>query len=449
MSRQRLVASLQRAGLRGTVLHRKSPGFQSAAAVFNQAHQHAPTAIARCADTASVAIALKCARDLGVAVTVRSGGHAHGGQSVGEGALVIDTRSLRTIELAADGRSVRVGGGVSSGDLLDALTPRGLCTVTGFDERVGVSGLLLGGGYGLLSRRHGLACDQLLSAEVVLCDGRVVETNPESEPDLFWALRGAGANFGVVTAMTLRVHPLPVVIGGTVSWMASRAAELLPRYVEFVSCLPRETTLYVGLDTRHDGLSTLSLIAFDLGAPGDAERRLAPLAEWAVPLEVDLGRVNYREVHRGSGDTFPEGHRHSWRAQFVEALSPPVVSALLQAWAEAARFTSWNVVEHLGGAIGDLPGDATAFAHRSSGFGLVSALKWRGRRPQAPRTWQEALHERLAPASIGTYVNYVSPEHGPSAVERAYGTNLPRLISLKRRYDPERVFQGNVTVPAR
>lgn len=207
-------------------------------------------------------------------------------------------------------------------------------------------------------------------------------------------------------------------------------------------------TVYVGIDTVPDGLSTLSLIAFHLGDLAEGERLLSPLTTWGRPVGGGLDEVDLLALHQPGGETFPEGFKHSWRSHFLPALEASTVAVLQPAMEEARAFSSWTVIEHMGGAIGAIDGAASAFPHRRAAFGVVSALKWEGEAPAEPLAWQERLWRELSPASIGTYVNYVSDKHGPEAVRAAYGANLPRLIELKRRYDPGRVFVGNVTLPA-
>ncbi|MDP3231746.1 MAG: FAD-binding oxidoreductase [Myxococcales bacterium] len=443
------VAATLSSQLEGEVLQPTDARFEDAAAIFNREFQHQPALIARCKTTRDVVNTVRAATGAGLPLTVRSGGHAHGGHSVGAEALVADLRGLDSLELDEAAMTVTVGGGVNALALIEHLYDRGLATVTGFDPRVGVSGLTLGGGYGLLSRMHGMACDQLLSAEVVLADGSVVVASANEHPELLWALKGAGANFGVVTRLTLAVRPLPELYGGVISYHAGRSDELLPRYAELVAGgLPDSTTVYVGIDTSPDEISSLSLIAFHLGDLEEGARVLAPLTSWGRPLAGAFDAFDLLALHQPGGDTFPEGFKHSWRSHFLPSFESSTVATLVGAIEEARAFPSWTVIEHMGGAIGALDGAATAFPHRRAAFGVVSALKWESDPPAEPLAWQERLWRELAPASLGSYVNYASDKHGPQAIRAAYGANLPRLIELKRRYDPFRVFCGNITIPA-
>lgn len=434
--------------LSGTLITPAAETFEATAAIFNQAFQHRPRFIARCANTQDVSLTIRRAREAGLPITVRSGGHSHGGASVGAGAAVIDLRGLDSITIDRAAMTADVGGGVAAGALLNRLVPEGLVTVTGFDARVGVSGLLLGGGYGLLSRRFGLACDQLVEAEVVLADGRVVIASADREPELWWALKGAGANFGVVTRMRLRLQELPTIYGGVIAYHAGRADELLPRYRALLSTLTDATTVYVGVSMEPAGtISSLSFIAFHVGPLEEGERILSPLAQWGRQLGGEFDEVDVLSLHEPTDETFPEGHRHSWRAHFLEHLEPRTIEVLSKAFDEGRARPSWTVLEHMGGAIGTVDSSASAFPHRRAQVGFVSALKWKGQPDQESLDWQERLYASLSPGALGGYVNYVSPKHGPAAILAAYGANLPRLQQLKRRYDPDWVFQGNVLIP--
>lgn len=436
------------AALSGSLVVPGDPDFEATARVFNQAFRHRPRLVVRCSTTDDVVAAVRHARAAGLPVTVRSGGHAHGGASVGEGAAVIDLRGLDTIEVDREAMTATLGGGVASGALIRQLAAEGLATVTGFDPRVGVSGLLLGGGYGLLSRRHGLACDQLLEAEVVLADGSVVVASPTQEPDLFWALRGAGANVGVVTKLVLRVHELPSVYGGTFAYHAGRAADLLPRYRAFLETLGDDTTVYVGLETAPNTFPSLTFMAFHLGPPDEGEAVLHPLTTWGRSLGGGFSEVDVVALHHDAeNETFPEGFSHSWRSHFLSALDDAAIATLSGAVSDSVQRSSWTVLEHMGGAIGRVDPASTAFAHRGVQLGWVSALKWQGAPDPDALAWQEWFFEQMRPRALGSYVNYVSPKHGPEAVVAAYTSNLSRLQQLKARYDPEWVLTGNVTVP--
>jgi FAD/FMN-containing dehydrogenase len=406
-------------------------GYEEARRVFNAAIDARPALIARCAGVEEVRAAIARARGGGLPLSVRGGGHGIAGHAVVDGGVVVDLRGMRAI--AVERELATVGGGCTWGELWERVAPLGVATAGGFDARIGVGGLTLGGGYGLLTRMHGLACDNLVGADVVLADGRVVRA--EEDPDLLWALRGAGANFGVVTALRLRLHTLPPVVAGVLVFRF--APELLRRYRELE--LPDEVTAYLGVETRS---AAIFVSAFHVGDPAQAERRLAPLRGLGAPVHEELGLRPYVELNAASHTTFPEGHAHRWWSSFLERLDDAAVDALA---AHARSAGVYIVVEHLGGAMGRIAPDATAFPHRAARYGVALAVKWRPAEI-APVALADELHAALARSSIGTYVNYLNADYTAADVAAAYGRNLPRLVALKRRYDPTNLFRSNVNL---
>lgn len=413
------------------VLRPGGPGFAEACAVFNVGVQVEPALIVRCADASDVQAAIAHARTEGLPLTVRGGGHAVGGFCLARGGVVIDVRPMRALSVSGD--TVTAGAGCGWGDLpVDTHA-----SVGAFDPRVGVAGFVLGGGYGMLTRLHGLGSDHLLAAEVVLADGSCVT----ADADLLWALRGAGPNFGVVTQLTLRRHPLRPLTVAKVVYPLSRLRELLRLYRDTVAGLTDATTVYFGIQCTRTGFEGVQLLGFHFGEDASP---LAALRTWGRPLHEEQHAVGYAAAHVANEQTFPAGHHHAWRAHFLPSLSDAVVDRL--AVLASGGHELWAVLEHLGGAMGRPAPGATAFAHRAARFGFVSAVKWKGTRPAATLRAQDALHAALQPESIGTYVNYLGARPTNSDIAAAYGANLPRLSELKRRYDPHNVFRHNVNI---
>ena len=428
--------------VRGEVVGLKAPGYDEARRIFNLEAQGRPAIIVRCLDAADVQAAVCFARDEAVPLAIRAGGHSVGGFSASSGALVLDLRACNQISADPAG-TLDVDAGCTWEPVLDALGSQ-FAISGGFDPRVGVAGLTLGGGYGLLTRMFGLASDSLLSAEVVTADGERRVASATEEPELFWALRGAGANFGVTTSLRLQVRRVPPLQIADLTFPLGRAKELLLAYRELVAGLPDAMTLYLTLDTSEQ----VQFKAFHLGDPAEGERLLAPLARLGRPTVALAGGCGYRSLHQPGLDSFPEHHHHVWRSHFVRALEDGAIEQIADHLARAGRQQFALVIEHLGGAFGRIPGEATAFAHRAAVFGLVSAVRWKARtpRPAAALKLQESLHRALAPGSIGTYVNYLGRNYTPRDVAAAYGANLSRLQTLKRRYDPENLFRNNVNI---
>ncbi len=376
--------------------------------IFNLAARRIPALVVACHDAADVQRALREAA--GRPVAVRAGGHSIGGHCLVQDGVVLDVRGLDSISVDLPNRCITIGAGCRVGDVLDALGSTH-ATPLAFDPRVGVAGLTLGGGYGMLSRLHGLACDNLLSVDLVLADGTRCTVGQGDA--LFWAMRGAGAHFAVATSLRFRIHPLRPLRVARVTYARSRLRELLDFYAALQ--LPDEATLYFGIGDQ------LELQGFSFGAaialPGGALSDVVP----------------YAAAHFANTDTFPERHHHRWRSCFFSGLTPAILDLLA-----TAPLPGWSVLEHLGGAIGRVATNATAFPHRAATHGFVSALKWTSEPPAQALQQQQQLHDALRPHALGSYANYLDVMDAPAA----YGANLPRLLALKAQVDPGCTFRG-------
>jgi FAD/FMN-containing dehydrogenase len=431
----------------GSVLAPGAPEYEDARKVWNAAVDRRPAAIVRCAGPADVRRALAFAGAEGLPVTVRGGGHSIGGDCVGAGALVIDLGRLRQVDVDAGARLATVGAGARWGDLIAACAPFGLATPGGFNPLVGISGLTLGGGYGALSRVHGLSCDNLESVDVVAADGRELVADAATQPELLWAMRGAGANFGVATALRLRLHPVGPMFFGAVAHPLERGADLLRFHRDFAAGLPDAVTAYVGFKNAPGQPGHAFVAAFHVGEPADGERLLRPLRAFGPPPYDQFAAGSYAKIHDDNAGAFPEGYHNAWRARFLRDLDDGAIAALADHALRGRGHDFYFVLEQLGGAIGRVAPDATAFPHRRSPYGVAIAAKWRpGEDPRRLLELAGSLHAALRPASSGVYVNYLGADCTAADVEAAYGDNLPRLRELKRRHDPTNVFRGNVNI---
>jgi FAD/FMN-containing dehydrogenase len=410
--------------------------YDRARRVWNAAVDRRPAGIARCGSAQEVVAALEQARAEGLPVSVRGGGHSIAGHGVVEGGVMIDLGRMRGVTI--DGDVLTAGGGALWSDVLARTAPLGVATPGGFDPRVGVAGLTLGGGYGMLSRLRGMACDHLVGADVVLADGTL--RRAEDDPDLLWALRGAGANFGVVTALRLRVAPVPQVLVGLFAYPHDQLAALLPLFHELTTGYPDETTAYLGAFQGH-----ILVTAFHFGDATEGAQRYKPFRRFGPPFHIAVAQRAYAELHVADDETFPDEHHHHWRARFLADLDDrPAFAEVVR---RAAELGVYVCVEHLGGEMGRVAPDATAFAHRAARYGLAIAAKWKPPDdPAAAVAAADEVHAAAASRATGAYVNYMAAGAEDAAV--AYGDNLPRLRELKRRYDPENVFRSNVNITA-
>jgi FAD/FMN-containing dehydrogenase len=447
-----LEAALRAAGFVGRVLEPGDPGYDAARATWNGAVDRRPAAVAFALDADDVAAAVRAARAARVPFTIRAGGHSVSGRSVRDGALCIDLRALRDVEVDAATRLVRVGGGALLAELDAATQAHGLAVPAGQISHTGVGGLTLGGGLGWLMRHHGLTVDCLEAAEVVLADGRIVRASAREHPDLFWALRGGGGDFAAVTRFEFRAKAVgPTVLAGLLvyPWARGRAAFAAAR--ELMAGAPRELTLFAVTMTAPPEppfppeLQGRPAVALGVAWSGDPEagaRVLAPLRS-ACPPALDLvGPMPYVALQSMLDATAPHGWGYHDRMHHLADVPDGFVDALLAGY-ERAPFPQCHVITGwLGGAVADVPAGATAFGHRDA-----RAFTWiigcSGDAPVGPAAdWVRRLWTATAPyAAEGVYVQAIGAER---PVRDAYADAVwDRLVAVKRRYDPGRVFSGN------
>ena len=442
------AAALQ-ARLRGRVIDASDPGYDQARRVWNGAIDRHPAMIARCRDTADVVTAVEFGRARGLPIAVRAGGHGVAGRAVCDGGLVIDLRAISQVRVDPRRRLALAGAGALNGEF-DAATQRhGLATTAGIVSHTGLAGLTLGGGIGWLARRCGATCDSLTGAQVVTADGEVVEA--AGDPDLLWALRGAGANFGVVTRLDLAVHRIgPQIAGGVLAFPADAAGEVLSGYAELAGTAPRELGTIVNL--RHappapwlpPGLHGRPVVLIGVcwtGTDAGLDRLLAPLRALR-PLADTVGAVPYTEHQRLFDAAVPHGLHYFWRSDYVSSLSGPVAGALTgHSWSARSR-RSYTIIFHLGGALAHPGAEAAAFSGRHDGFAVNVNAAWQPPEPD-DTGWVTSQWQRIHGSSVGVYVNFLDNEPG-ERVLAAYGpAAYARLLQVKRRYDPANVFRSN------
>lgn len=434
----------------------EDPGFDEARQVWNAMIDRQPAAIARCRTAEDVAAALAAATSAGLIVSVRGGGHNIGGSAVGEGALMIDLSPMRGIEIDAEARLAHVGGGVTWADLDAAAGAHGLAAPGGIVSSTGVAGLTLGGGFGWLARLHGLSIDNLVSAELVVADGGVLTVSNASHPDLFWAIRGGGGNFGVATRLTFRLHPVgPEVLFGPTFFALDDAPTVLRAYAANAPDLPRSACVWANLMTAPPapvlpeeihGTKVLTLMQFHAD-PTQARDDLRPLYGGAQPLGDALAPRPFTEAQGFLDPAYEFGARNYWRAHNHMELSDDLIDTLVDLAASLPTAECELLICQLGGAISDVADDATAFPHRRVPFVSTPGARWRD--PAADDhmiDWLRGVSQRLSAHAVpGAYVNFIAEAEGRSG--DAYGGNLARLAEIKHRYDPSNLFRMNQNVP--
>jgi FAD/FMN-containing dehydrogenase len=438
-----------RARLRGRVVAPSDPDYDALRVVVLGGVDPRPALIVRPADDADVAAAVTFARDRGLPLAVRSGGHSGAGHGTVDDGLVVDLRDLRAVDV--EGRTAWVGAGATAGEVTAATAAHGLVVGFGDTGSVGVGGITLGGGVGYLSRSHGLTVDNLLAADVVLADGRVVRADAEQHPDLFWALRGGGGNLGVVTRFRFRLHPLDGVTGGILLLPAS--AEVVAGFLSQLQDAPDELSAIVNVmpcppmpfvpAEHHGELAVMALVCWS-GAPEEADAVLAPFRALAEPLADLVRPVAYPELFPPAD---PEYHPTAVaRTLLLDHVDLPLAERVVE---RLRDLDGMRVVQlrALGGAIARVAADATAYAHRSSRLmGNVAAFVTdddRARRAE----WVEGTVALLDQGDAGVCVNFLGDE-GPDRVRAAYpGATWDRLAAVKATYDPGNLFRRNQNVP--
>ena len=441
---------------RGELIVPGDEQYDAARAVFNVAIDRRPAFIARCAGPDDVIQAVNFAREENLLVAVRGAGHNVAGFAVCDDGLVIDLSRMKDIAVDPPARTVRVEGGCNWGEVNDALQPHGLAATGGFVSITGVSGLTLGGGLGWLVRKHGLALDNLLSAEVVLADGRLVTASSQENDDLFWAIRGGGGNFGVVTSFKFQVHPLPTVLAGIVLHPATAAAIRWWRDLEATA--PDESAQGALLFHFPDeptapsplrGVAVVGLGGVYAGPVEEGEKVLQPLRQYGPPLADMFQPMPYSAAQRMADFLWPPGLHNYWKSSYLTALSDGAIDVIVEFFARVPSPRTVIVVEHNGDSAWDrIPESATAFGHRAWPYNFLVTSAWSDPKDTEPNvTWTRELFDAMRPfAAPGAYVNYLGGDEGVDGLKAAYGAKLARLAALKAKFDPANLFRMNQNI---
>jgi FAD/FMN-containing dehydrogenase len=446
-----------RTQLRGDALTPSEPGYEHARTPFNAMHVDRPAVVVRSTGTADVVAAVAFARDNDLVPTVRGGGHSVSGLSSSDGGFVIDLSSMRGVEVDPEARLAHVQGGAVLGDVDREAQLFGLATPLGVASETGVAGLTLGGGYGWLRRKYGLACDNLVSAQVVCADGEVRTASAESNPDLLWALRGGGGNFGVVTSFTFRVHPVgPVVAFAGVFYPVAAAAEVLRGCRDYFDSAPDEVTVEAlsltmpadpGLPEPIHDQQCFLVGAVYVGDLDEGMRVLQPLRELSAPLADISQPLPYTAVQSAFDPFFQRGTlRAYWKSTYVPELSDAVIEIVAHRSAERPSGLTFIDVYPMGGEIARIGADESALGERAAPYMVAVAGNWTDESDdEANIAWvREAWRELDAQGTGSAYSNFSGPEDAAaSSGPRAFGRNLDRLAEVKARYDPGNLFRKN------
>jgi len=448
-NRMRLDASALRAfaaGLRGALITPADARYDAARRVWNGHIDRRPALIVRCAGADDVARAVNFSRAAGLPLSVRGGGHSLAGFAVREAGLVIDLSRMKGIAVDAQNQTARAEPGLTLKELIAATQPHGLVTTTGIVSDTGLAGLTLGGGVGWLEGRFGLACDNVLAFEVVTADGRLRRASPSEHPDLYWALRGGGGNFGVVTVFEYQLHRLGQVLAGMVVHPMPRARDVLRFYRDFTAQAPDELTVYAALLTSPDGHPVVALLVCYSGELDDGQRVLAPLRQFGPPLADLIRPMDYLDAIQLIDGGNPPGHCYYEKGCSLARLTDEAIDALVSAGAAMTSPLSAVLLQRMHGAASRVLPSATAFALRGEDYLALFVAQWPAGNGAAHIAWSQAARAAMHPfASQGTYVNFMAADES-DRVRAAYGPNYERLVAVKNRYDPTNIFQHNQNI---
>ena len=451
-SRRNSAVDTLRATIAGSVLATGDAGYDEARTVWNARFDRRPELIVRCRKPGDVPHALAFARDEGLAIFVKGGGHSYAGKTLADGGLLIDLSPMKGIRVDPDARTVDVEAGVTCGELDRATQQHRLATPLPTVSSVSVAGAALGGGSGYLSRKYGLTIDNLISADLVTADGRTLHVSEDEHPDLFWAVRGAGANFGVATSLRLRLHELgPEVLAGQIIYPFDKGADLLRSFRAFMTDAPDELICYPfmfrvppidAFPAQYHGAPVLDFVVCHID-PG-AAAVVQPLRTLGEPILDIVGPRAFTEVQQGFDANLPSGQRYFSRAQDFKDLSDAAIDAAtphvqgMQGAFSAAYFDPG------GGAIGEVEASATPFAGRGTGYGFHVLAGWTDAADDEPvMQWARTFNDAMAPHATGSvYVNVLG-DGEDDRVRAAFGENYARLAALKAKWDPDNLFRGN------
>ena len=438
-----------RSALRGQVLCAGDPAYDTTRRIFNAMIDRQPALIARCAGAADVVACVQFARAQDLDVSVRGGGHNVSGKAVGVG-LMIDLSPMKGARIDLRRRTAQAEAGLTLADLDRDCQRFGLATPLGVVSATGIAGLTLGGGIGWLGGKHGLACDNVISVDIVTADGALLTASASEHPDLFWAVRGGGGNFGVVTSFEYRLHEVGPVIGGAITWPLSQAQRVLRFYDELARDCPDELSLNASLAVGEDGTPNLGISVAWIGPLDEGERLLKPLRSCETPLADMIRPMSFVEKQRGGDTIFPFGRRHYWKAGFLRRLGADAIEVITHFAATFPSPYTRILLQQMHGAAARVPPTETAFAHRHDQWDCEMLGQWE--HPEDDERcvrWTREAYAAMEPhLERSVYVNALGGDE-PERVASAYGANYDRLAAIKTRYDPGNFFRANHNVAKR
>lgn len=446
-----------RSTLRGRLIQRGAPEYETARKVYNAMIDRRPQLIVTCTDVADVTHTVALARNHGLPLAVRGGGHSGPGLGTCDDGVVADLSGLRGVRIDPVTRTAQVSGGCTWGEVDHAGHVFGLTTPSGFISTTGVGGLTLGGGIGYLARTYGLTIDNLISADMVLADGRFVTASSEDHTDLFWAIRGGGGNFGVVTSFEFRLHPIDVVYGGPMMWPLDEAEKVMRTWRDYILSAPEAVNGWFGLVTvppappfpeEHHLMKMCAVVWCDTSTQRKAEKRFRTIRrEFGTPAIDFAGPIAWPALQSLFDALYPPGLQWYWKADFVTELSEEAVALHMEYGARLPTMHSTMHLYPINGAVHQLESNDTAFSFRDANFAqVIVGVDPDPSRNERMTAWAREYWDALHPySSGGAYINMIMDE-GQEQIQAAYRDNYPRLAAVKRQYDPDNLFRVNQNI---
>jgi len=437
-----------RSSVRGSVLTPTDPAYDETRCIFNAMIDHRPALIARCAGPADVVTCVRFARAHGLRVSARGGGHNVSGKAVIDGGLMIDLAPMKGCRVDSERRTVRAEPGLTLGEFDRECQAFGLATTMGVVSGTGIAGLTLGGGLGWLGSKYGLACDNLLSADIVTADGAVRVASSDEDADLFWAVRGGGGNVGIVTSFEFRLHEVGPVIGGTIAFPFTKAKRVLAFYDEFARSCPDDLSVNAALTSIEDGTPAVLIGVAWCGGLELGERMLKPLRTCETPVAENIAPMSYVERQRLGDAAYPRGRRHYWKAAYLRRLDAAAIDVMVDFAARRPSPYTRVSLQQMHGAASRVSPTETAFAHRADQWDFLSLAQWdRPAADEANVRWARELHAAMRPfAEAAVYVNSLGGPDDGDRVREAFGGNYDRLAAIKKVHDPGNFFRSNQNV---
>jgi FAD/FMN-containing dehydrogenase len=434
----------------GKLLQPGGSGYDEARKVHNGLIDKQPALIARCLGAADVAEAVRLGRESGLEISVRGGGHNVGGRAVTDGGLMIDLAEMKGIHVDPETRSARAQGGVIWRELDRETAVHGLATTGGQISTTGIAGYTLGGGLGWLMSKFGLAADNVLSVELVTADALVVNVTEESHPDLFWAVRGGGGNFGIAASLEYRLHPLSTVYGGLIAHPFEAARDVFRAFREFTATATDDASAAAAVVHSPDGsgVKLAALLVFHTGSMAEAETEIRPLLEFGSPLITQVGPMPYPVMNTLLDPGYPKGALSYWKSSFLESLDDEFIELVVDAFAATPSIMNAIIVEFFHGAVTRIAVTDTPVPHREVSYNVLLPTEWLDPADTDKNiSWTRETFAALEPHFASRrWLNYFSDDDAGDATRAAYGPNYDRLVEVKRRYDPDNVFHLNQNI---